>query len=423
MAADRGKNDKRVSDFVNEERLWRFHMEMAKIGATALGGNNRQALSPEDADARTLFVKWARERNFEVSMDEIGNVFVRRPGTDPKAPPVLSGSHLDTQPTGGRFDGIYGCLGALEVLHAVEDSGIQTKRSIEACVWTNEEGTRFSPGCLGSDAFAHPKNLRKFLAIKDKEGVTVGDALADTKKRMPKVDPRPLGFPLHAFVEAHIEQGPILEAKQKTIGVVTGIQGARRYTVTVTGENAHSGTTPRSRRKDSFFAAVDMVNALKPMFTENDPDDILRFTIGRFEVHPGSLYVVPGQVIFGIDVRHPSTETLEGLGSQIEGICKKHAGPCTVEVKEIVRVTPTPFVGMVPEIFDKATKELGYPYMRILSGAGHDSQNVAPLCPTGMIFVPCEGGRSHNEIENATPGDLAAGARVLAEAMVEMANQ
>lgn len=411
----------RAAARVDEARLWQRHMDMARIGATPKGGNNRQALGPEDAEARSLFVAWGRELGFDCETDPLGNIFVRRPGTDRDAPPVMTGSHLDTQPTGGRFDGIYGCLAGIEVLQAAEEAGVETRRPLEAVVWTNEEGSRFMPGCLGSTGFAQPARLGELLAIEDADGITVGAALADTLKRMPKLGARPLGIPVHAFVEIHIEQGPILEAAGKVIGVVTGIQGARRYRVEVTGEDAHSGTTPRSRRKDAFFAALDVIGALRPAFY--DSEDVIRFTIGRMVVEPGSPFVVPGRVVFSIDFRHPDLATLERLGSRIEGICRANAGPCAVRVEEIVRVKPTKFEGLVPETAHAAVERLGYPYMHILSGAGHDAQNLAPLCPTGMIFVPCEGGRSHNEIENAKPSDLAAGARVLAETMVEIANR
>ena len=410
-----------ASDAVNEERLWGRHMDMAKIGATAKGGVNREALTPEDAEARALFVTWGRELGFQCSIDDIGNIFVRRPGSDADAAPVVTGSHLDTQPNGGRFDGIFGVLAGLEALQAAEDAGIATRRPLDAVVWTNEEGSRFVPGCLGSECFVHPDRLDRLLAITDADGVVLADALAKATEKLPGIAHRPLGGEVAALVEAHIEQGPVLEDAGKTIGVVTGITGARRYVVDVRGENAHSGTTTRKRRKDAFVAAVAMINALHRVF--HDPEDKVRFTIGRFAVEPNSPYVVPGRVSFTIDFRQPGADILERLGGQVETICQENSGPCAVTVEEINRVTPKKFDGLVPDTILSITRCLGYPHMHIFSGAGHDAQNFAAYCPTGMIFVPCEGGVSHSEVENATPSDLAAGARVLADVMVEIANR
>jgi N-carbamoyl-L-amino-acid hydrolase len=235
------------------------------------------------------------------------------------------------------------------------------------------------------------------------------------------VPARPLGFPVAAFLEAHIEQGPELEAKGDTIGIVTGIQGARRFIVEVEGEDAHAGTTSRARRKDALSAAVAMVSALEKIF-HDDPSDTVRFTVGRFRVQPDAPAVVPGHVLFTIDFRHPEDAVLTRLGDQVEGICRANARKCTVAVTETSRSKPVPFTSNIPDIIERAAAGLDYRCMRILSGAGHDAMHLATICPTGMIFVPCENGVSHSEIENATPADLAAGTRVLAAAMVELAN-
>lgn len=407
---------------VDEARLWQRHMDMAKLGATPKGGVRRLALTDLDADARALLARWGAERGFKSYIDPIGNFFVRREGTDPSLPPVMSGSHSDTQPSGGKFDGIYGVLAALEALEAIDEAGISHRRAIECVVWTCEEGgARFPLGTLGSSVFAGSTALDEAVAMTDHEGVSVAEALVRTRARVPMAEDRPLGIKVDSFVEAHIEQGPELEALDKTIGVVTAIQGARRFTVAIEGEDGHAGTVKRARRKDAFVAAVDIAQALGKLF--HDPEDRLRFTIGRFVVQPNAMAVIPGHVDFTIDFRHPEMEVLRRLGDQVEALCQAHAGPCAVSVKEISWTAPVPFTGLIPELIQTASDRLGLRSMPILSGAGHDSIYLAKLCPTAMIFIPCEKGISHNEVENATPFDLAAGTRVLAEVLVELANR
>ncbi len=405
---------------VNERRLWQRHMEMAKIGETSKGGVDRQALMPEDVRARALLADWAAELGFECTMDEIGNMFVRRQGIERDAAPVMTGSHIDTQPSGGRFDGIYGVLAGLEALQAVEDAGLATRRPLEAVVWTNEEGSRFMPGCMGSSVFAEPGLLEQMLCSEDMDGVTVTKALTELGVAMPAVRARPLGGEVAAFIEAHIEQGPELEATNNTIGVVTGIQGTRRFLIEVHGEDAHAGTTPRKRRKDALSAAVAMVAGLERLMY--DEHDTVRFTVGRFVVSPNAPSVVPGHVAFTIDFRQPEQEVLTRLGDQVEAVCRANAKACAVGVSETSRTEPTKFEGLVPDTIDSVAKRLDLPHMHIFSGASHDAQNLFKVCPTGMIFVPCEKGISHNEAENATSYDLAAGARVLAGVMVAIAN-
>jgi len=406
---------------VDQDRLWRRHVEMARTGATPRGGVNRQALSPEDAAARNLLAGWAQRRGFTVSTDSIGNLFVRRAGTDPAATPVLSGSHMDSQPTGGRFDGMYGVLAAFEALEALEDAGIATRRPIEAVAWTNEEGSRFQPGAMGSGVFAGQYPLADMLQVKDWKGVALGDALAETLGAAPAA-PRPgCGFALAGYVEAHIEQGPRLENERRTIGVVTGIQGSRRYIVEIEGEEAHAGTTPRAARKDCFAAATRIASAMYAATA--DADDTLRFTIGRVEVGPGSPNTVPGRTSFTIDMRHPSDGTLDGAERELGAIVARHAAPCTAAIRRIVAVAPTAFDPGVIDLVRATAGELRLSNMDMPSGAGHDAMHIARLCPTGMIFVPCERGISHNEIENAAPQDLAAGTRVLVEVLARLANR
>ena len=407
---------------VREDRLWQRHADMAKLGGTPKGGVNRQALSPEDAAARNLLASWAKARGFSIFTDTIGNLFVRREGSEPAALPVLSGSHMDSQPTGGRFDGMYGVLAAFEALEALEDAGVRTRRPVVAVAWTNEEGSRFQPGAMGSAVFAGRNKLEDMLAVKDWDGMALSDALADTMRAAPAPmrEGKP-GFPLDGYVEVHIEQGPRLENERKIIGVVTGIQGSRRYIVHTEGEEAHAGTTPRANRKDAFAAATRIAAAMYEATA--DADDTLRFTIGRVDVHPGSPNTVPGKASFTIDMRHPQDVVLEAHEKKLLDIVAARAAPCIARIDRVTAVAPTDFDRRVIDLVRAKADTLKLSNMDMPSGAGHDAMHIAKLCPAGMIFVPCERGVSHNESENATPADLAAGARVLVEVLVELANR
>jgi N-carbamoyl-L-amino-acid hydrolase len=408
-----------VAASIDERRLWSRHMEMARHGALGRGGVNRQALSAEDGAARRQLADWARALGFGVATDAVGNLFVRREGREPGLEPVLTGSHLDTQPTGGKFDGAFGVLAGLEALEAMNDAGIVTRRPIEVVAWTNEEGARFQPGCLGSSVFAGRQSVDDALAVRDRSGISAGDALAAMRAGEPDVPTRPVGFAVHAYVEAHIEQGPVLETAGVPVGIVTGIQGTRWFAVEVLGEEAHAGTMPRRHRKDAFAAAVAMVGALDRLM--HDEDDVVRFTIGRFEVSPGSPNTVPGRVFFTIDFRHPDAHALKRLGDQVQAVCRAHAGPCGVQVEETFHSLPCTFDPRVVDTVRAAARDLGIVAMDLTSGANHDARFLAEICPAAMIFVPCERGVSHNEAENASPADLAAGARVLAETLVRLA--
>ena len=326
---------------VDQARLWERHLEMARIGGTPRGGVNRQALTPEDAQARALLARWGAALGLDASLDPIGNLFLRRRGQDASAPPVLTGSHLDTQPSGGRFDGTYGVLAGLEAIEAIGRVGIETRRPLELVVWTNEEGCRFAPGCMGSRAFAEPGLLDRLLAARDLDGIRVAEALHEVRTALPStVAPCGLGGPVAAYVEAHIEQGPELEAAGRVIGLVTGIQGRRRILIEVHGEDGHAGTLPRRRRKDALSAAVAMIQALEVLM--HDPEDTVRFTVGRVVVSPNAPSVVPGHVLFTIDLRHPEGGTLMRLGDAVETVCRRHAGPCTVSVTDVSLIMPRP---------------------------------------------------------------------------------
>ncbi|WP_119421573.1 Zn-dependent hydrolase [Desertibaculum subflavum] len=410
----------KVAQAVDENRLWQRLMTMARHGATPKGGVNRQALSAEDRAARAELTAWATKLGFAVAQDDAANLYVRRAGTEAEAPPVVTGSHLDSQPTGGKFDGAYGVLAGFEVLEALERAGIKTKRPIEVVAWTNEEGSRFQPGAMGSAIYAGKYRLPDHLNSVDRDGVALGPELAATLKAL-DVPRRPIGGAVTAYVEAHIEQGPILESQQLQIGAVTLVQGSRRYTIEVTGEEAHAGTTPLKLRKDAMKAAAAIVLALEQAF--DDPTDTVRYTVGRFDVFPGSANTVPGRVFFTIDFRHPDRATLTTLTDKIEGIAKANARGCEVKVTRISDVSPTPFDPAVIGLVRASAAALNMPSMEMISGAGHDAMHIAHLCPTGMVFVPCARGISHNEVESATPADLAAGARVLAATLVELANR
>lgn len=405
---------------IDADRVWNRHMEFAELGATPRGGVNRTTLTPEDIEVHRRLTAIARERGFGVSLDDYGNTFYRLQGSEPDLPPVVSGSHSDTQPTGGRFDGIFGVLAAFEALEAAQDAGIRPHRSLEAVIWNNEEGARFVPSAMGSAVYIGAVDLSAVLAGVDAAGETMQASIAALRRAMPDVDHRPFGQPFHAFVEAHIEQGPILENEGIPIGVVTGMQGTRKFAVEVVGEEAHAGTMPRSGRHDAFVDAVAIVNRLHEIF--HDAADEVRFTIGRFEVHPGASAVVPGRVRFTADFRHPDDAVIADLGDRLEPAAREAARRCEVHVSESNRADATIFPAQVPDAVIRSAERRGYRWRHIYSGAGHDARYMAMHCPSGMVFVPCEGGISHNEAENATPEDIAAGTQVIADTMLDLAD-
>jgi N-carbamoyl-L-amino-acid hydrolase len=404
---------------IDADRLWRRQTEMDTVGATAGGGVHRLALGAEDIDAHVRLHDWALARGWAVTLDDIGNMFLRREGTDPSLPPVASGSHTDSQPMAGRFDGMSGVLAAFEALETIDDAGIQTRHPIEVAIWNNEEGPRFAPACMGSAVYAGAQPLADMRAVTDPDGITMGACVDDLKAALPDVGRRELGTPFAAFIESHIEQGITLEGNGNVIGVVTGMQGYRRFRVEVTGADAHSGTTPNARRKDAFVAATDMAVALHKAFI--DETDTMRFTIGRFEVLPGGISVVPGKVVFIIDMRHPSAQTLKVEGDRVAGICEALKGPCEVSITPHSASDPMEFPEEMRARIAAAATARGYPNQPIFSGAGHDARHIARLGPAGMIFIPCWMGISHNEAESATREDCAAAAQVICDVLIEMA--
>lgn len=394
-------------------------MLLGRHGATPANGVNRQALSAAEIAARRELMAWGRAIGLSAHTDAAGNFFLRLEGSDADAAPVLSGSHLDSQPTGGKFDGVYGVLAALEAVQAIRDSGQMPRRAIEIVAWMNEEGSRFAPGMMGSAVYAGDMTLAEILPVRDAAGHSVEQALADMASAFPDVPQRALGRPVAAYVEAHIEQGPVLEKHGFSVGVVTGIQGKRTFRVTVTGEDAHAGTAALRDRRDALLAATAMIQALSRAM--HDDEDIVKFTVGRLEVRPNAPSVVAGHALFSIDLRHPAEARLRDLGDRVAAVCREHAGPCAVAVEELVTAWPLEFpAAMQVEVRD-AAKRLGLRSMDLPSAAGHDARYLHGFCPSAMIFVPCKDGISHNEAESATPGDLYDGARVLAETLMALA--
>jgi N-carbamoyl-L-amino-acid hydrolase len=407
---------------VNGQRQWDRLMAMAALGAIPGEGVNRACLTKLDREARRLLIGWAREAGAEIGVDDAANLFLLRPGTDPLAAPVLTGSHMDSQPQGDRFDGIYGVVAGLEVLATLHDAGIATRRPVEVVAWTNEEGGRFAPGCMGSMAWSGHSPLSTWADTTDHEGVRFGDALAEHLASETDLPHRALGHLTpehlpHAYIEAHIEQGPLLEARGLDVGVVTGIQGSRWFTVTLSGETAHAGTAPLSGRKD---AVQDMVRAIAALTAAmHDPADVLRFTVGRVAVSPNSSNSVADRAVFSIDLRHPEKDVLLARGDTIGGIIRAAVRDCEVAIKETFHAMPVGFDAGIIECIERAAA--GFGHTRLASGAFHDAQFVVPIAPTGMIFVPCRKGISHNPAEYSSPAQLAAGTQVLARALLELA--
>jgi len=404
--------------YVNQDRLWDSHMLMAEIGALPKGGSCRLALSRDDKQGRDLFVRWCREAGCTIRIDQMGNIFARRPGVDPSLPPVSTGSHLDTQPHGGKFDGIYGVLAGLEVIRTLNDHDIETSTPFEVIVWTNEEGARFSPPLAGSSVFTHRLPLEQVHDSKTVDGTTVLDDLKTIGYYGDEISSD--NHELACFIECHIEQGPILERSEQQVGVVTMIQGARAFTVSVTGVDSHAGTTPLQLRKDALVGAAKMVVRLNEIGLSED--EATRITVGRFDIQPNSTSTIPGSVQFHIDSRHPELNVLKKLEASFRkdlAAIAEEAG-LDVIIEPFLSIPPTPFDPDVIETIQQVTENLGYPYRKMLSGAGHDAMNMATITPSGMIFVPCEGGISHNEAESALPEDLAAGANVLLHSLLKL---
>ena len=402
---------------IDGSRLWDSLMEMAQIGATEKGGVNRLALTDLDRESRDLFTRWGQAAGCTVTFDAIGNLFARRPGRDSSLPPVMTGSHLDSQPTGGKFDGAYGVLAGLEVVRALNDADVQTDAPVEVVVWTNEEGSRFAPSMVGSGTYAGVFSLDESLAITDRDGTTLGNELRRIGYKGEGCGKRPVT----AYFEAHIEQGPILEDQKKTIGVVSGAQGQRWYEITLTGRESHAGPTPMAVRRDALVGAASIITGVNQIGHRFQPGACA--TVGVIESSPNSRNVIPGEVFLTIDFRHPDDQQLAAMNDDLRTLAKEAATSNTLKlnVNEIWSCPATVFDANCVGAVRKGAEIGGYAHMDIVSGAGHDAVYMAKVAPTGMIFVPCEDGISHNEIENATPEDIAAGCQVLLHAILDQA--
>ncbi|HUX23234.1 MAG TPA: Zn-dependent hydrolase [Burkholderiales bacterium] len=402
---------------INAERLWDSLMQMAKIGATPKGGVKRLTLTELDRQGRELFVSWCKDAGLAVSVDGVGNIFARRNGRAAGAAPVVSGSHLDTQPSGGRFDGCYGVMAALEVARSLNDRGIETELPFEVAMWTNEEGSRFLPVMGASGAFAGVHTVEEVLSGRDVDGIAFGDAL----RAIGYAGAAPVGGrPLAAYFEAHIEQGPILENTGNTVGVVTGALGQRWFEVTVGGMDAHAGPTPMQLRRDALLGASFLIQEVNRL---GKATEHARGTVGMIANRPNSRNVVPGETVFSVDFRDTD---VAGLDRMEQGLREASARIATeqrldIGVRQTIFFPPCHFDQACVAAVRAGAARLGYRHMDIVSGAGHDAVYIARVAPTAMIFVPCEGGISHNEIENAKPEDLAAGCNVLLQAVLAKA--
>ncbi|CAN7208952.1 Zn-dependent hydrolase [Acidovorax sp. LjRoot117] len=403
---------------INGDRLWASLMELAQIGATPKGGVCRLTLTDLDKQGRDLVTRWAREAGMSVTIDKIGNGFMRRPGRNNSLPPIMTGSHIDTQPTGGKFDGNYGVLAGIEVVRTLNDHGIETEAPIEVAFWTNEEGSRFVPVMMGSGVFAKAFTLEHAYAATDTEGKTVKGEL----ERIGYVgEQEPGDHPIGAYFETHIEQGPVLEDNDKTIGVVSGVLGIRWFDCTVTGMEAHAGPTPMALRKDALLAATHIMQDVVAAAHRHPPHG--RGTVGMVQVFPNSRNVIPGRVKFSIDLRNSTDELVDRMAAEVKARAEQVAQEHGVQVHiEMVSSYPAQaFHAECVEAVARATARLGYSHMPAVSGAGHDAVYMAKLAPSGMIFIPCKDGISHNEIEDAKPEHITAGCNVLLHAMLERA--
>jgi N-carbamoyl-L-amino-acid hydrolase len=403
---------------IDGTRLWDSLMELARIGGTAKGGVCRLALTDLDKQGRDLVTSWARAEGMSVVVDQIGNIFMRRPGRNNALPPVMTGSHIDTQPTGGKFDGNYGVLSGIEVIRTLNQHNIQTEAPIEVAVWTNEEGSRFVPVMMGSGVFCGAFTLEHAYNATDIDGKKVRDEL----ERIGYIGEQVCGdHPIGAYYEAHIEQGPVLENADTVIGVVPAVLGLSWYDCTVTGFESHAGPTPMEIRKDALQVSTFIMQEVVAIANRYPPYG--RGTVGQVQVMPNSRNVIPGQVKFSIDLRNVSEESLtrmhEDLLAYLEAMRKKTG--LSIELERVSYFPPCPFHPDCVDNVRAASAALGYKTMDVVSGAGHDAIYAARLAPAGMIFVPCKDGVSHNEIEDARPEHLEAGCNVLLQAMLASA--
>lgn len=409
---------------INGERLWQRLMTMAKIGATPKGGVCRVALTEEDRQGRDLFIKWCRQAHCTISIDQMGNIFARRAGLglgldlSDDLPPVQVGSHLDSQPTGGKFDGVLGVLAALEVVETLNDRQIQTNAPLEIVSWTNEEGARFAPAMIASGVFAGVFDLEYGWSREDEEGHSIKQAL----QQIGYMGDALMGNrPIKAAFELHIEQGPILESEGKAVGIVTGVQGMRWYELIIEGKETHAGPTPMSHRRDPVQGMIPILRRIYELAAKHAPHG--RATIGDIQAEPGVINTVPGRLKIKVDLRHPEATVLDEMHTTLQQIVSSE---CTAkqlngQVKPIWYSPPVAFDSECIMAVREAAKRVGVSAMEIVSGAGHDAVYLARVAPTSMIFIPCKDGLSHNELEHASKEHVIAGANVLLHAVLAQA--
>jgi N-carbamoyl-L-amino-acid hydrolase len=405
---------------VNGQRLWDSIMAIAEIGPGEHGGSCRLALTDEDRDGRDLFSRWCKQIGCSIRIDDMGNIFARRAGRNNDIAPVVAGSHLDTQPHGGKFDGIYGVLAALEAVRTLHDNDVTTEAPLEIVVWTNEEGSRFAPAMIASGVYAGIFKKDHAWSITDSDGKSLGEEL----KRIGYMGDMPCASnPIGALIEAHIEQGPILEADNHQIGIVVGGQGQHWYDVRLKGQDSHAGSTPMPGRRDALVAAAEIISMVQTLAFEFAPQAV--GTVGEMSVLPNSRNTIPGEVFFTIDIRNPDEQVLAQMAAQIEirvaAIASEHGVDCALN--EIWDKAPVKFDPDCIAAVTEATDSLGYANQQMVSGAGHDACQICLVAPVSMIFVPCAGGLSHNEQESAEARDLEAGCNVLLHAMLALANK
>lgn len=403
---------------INGDRLWESIHSIAKIGPGIAGGSNRQTVTDEDAEGRALFQKWCEDAGMTMGVDQMGTMFMRREGTDPDALPVYVGSHLDTQPTGGRYDGVLGVLAGLEIVRTLNDLNIKTKHPIVVTNWTNEEGTRFAPAMMASGVFAKQFTQDEAYAKEDAEGKKFGDELARIGwKGSEEVGTRDM----HAFFELHIEQGPILEAEGVDIGVVTHGQGLSWTQVTITGKESHTGSTPMPMRKNAGLGMARVLNLVDEIAWSHAPDAV--GAAGHIEVYPNSRNVIPGKVIFTVDFRSPNLDVINDMEKRLDIGAKKICGDMDlqIEIEKVGGFDPVTFDENCVTAVRDAAERLGYSHRNLISGAGHDACWINRCAPTAMVMCPCVDGLSHNEAEEISQEWSTAGAEVLFHAVVETA--
>ena len=403
---------------IDGARLWGSLMEMAKIGPGVAGGNNRQTLTDEDAEGRALFQSWCEAAGCTMGLDQMGNMFARREGTDPDALPVYVGSHLDTQPTGGKYDGVLGVLGGLEIIRSLNDLGIKTKHPIVVTNFTNEEGTRYAPAMLSSGVFAGIHTQDWAYNRVDADGKSFGDELVRIGW---KGDEEVGARKMHAFFELHIEQGPILEAEGVEVGVVTHGQGLSWTQVTITGKDSHTGSTPMPMRKNAGLGMARVLDLVDKIALSHAPHAV--GAAGHIDVYPNSRNVIPGKVVFTVDFRSPELSVIEDMEKQLDEGARKICADMGlgIEMEKVGGFDPVAFDEGCVSAVRSAAERLGHSHMNLISGAGHDACWINRVAPTAMVMCPCVDGLSHNEAEDISPEWAAAGANVLFHAVVETA--